>query len=110
MADRGRNVLLEILFSLIFRVLLKLICDITVNRLTSLFSRQVVIPIDARFQSAFVTIEGGSPALFGIGSFAPGAVLPYNLQVIKIEGSGLRIGNVRFALLVHENSASGAYA
>src|ERR1700683_1265207 len=70
--------------------------------------RYEVITVDIGLESTAVAVEGGGPWVLGVGRIAPGAVLPYDLQVIVFERGKLRIGYVGLTAFLHQNSARGA--
>ena len=71
----------------------------------ALVDRREVVAHHARLQRAFVAVEGRAPGILRIGRLAPAAVLPDDLEIAEIEGRCLRVGDVRLAGFVDENSA-----
>src|SRR5690349_9692770 len=66
-----------------------------------------IVIINTDLQRSFVAVERRTPRVFWIGCLSPTTVLPHHPEVIEVEGCGLRIGDVRFACFVDEDSSSG---
>src|SRR5688572_5042540 len=94
-----RDMPFEGLFRLIFRILLKLVLYVAMNRLGAFFNRHVVVAHHAGLECPFVAVERGAPWILGIGRVAPRAVLPDYFRAAKVEGRRLCIRNIRLALL-----------
>src|SRR5258708_40009548 len=85
------NVLFQVLFRLIDRVLLQLVLDVLVNGLSAIHWNEIVTH-NAHLKSALVAINGGAPRVFVVVWMSPSAVLPDDIHVAEIEGSKLGIG------------------
>src|SRR5258706_14574931 len=108
-ANGWRYVLLQILLRFIFRILLQLVCHITVDRL-ALVERYKIIAVDARFKRTLVTIKGCAPGVLGVARLTPGAMLPDHRQIIRVKGCRLGVWDVCFAPLINQNTAVGSDA
>src|SRR5688500_3823486 len=54
-------------------------------------------------------MDGCAPGIFGIGRMAPSTMLPDHRELFEVKGRSLRIGNVRLAAFVDENTAAGSH-
>ena len=101
----GRGyMLLQILFGLVLRILLQLVCHIAVDSLT-LVERSKIIAVYACLQRALVTIKCCAPRVFRVAWVTPGAVLPDHRQIIKNKSCRLRVWDVCFARFVYQLTA-----
>src|SRR6185369_12154711 len=70
-------------------------------------SRRELVLENAGLEGALLAINGRAPRIIAIDGFTPGAVIPDDLQIAKIERGRLRVGDVGFAGLVDEDSPGG---
>ena len=99
--------LLEVLFSLVFGILFKLVSDITVNRRATA-RRHEIVTVDAGLQGSFVAVDRGAPRILGVGSLTPGAMLPDDVKIAEIKRGRLRVGDIRLAPLVDQDATRRA--
>src|SRR5690606_23806339 len=91
---------LDVLFSLVLRVLLPLKQAVKVDRL-AVSVRDEVGHVGARLEGPLITVDKERPWVLRVDWVAPTAVLPLAVEVVVLEGGILRVGNVRLPLLLH---------
>jgi hypothetical protein len=62
-----------------------------VDFLSFIINRDKIIFVNIGFQGSFIAINEKSPGVIRVGRRAPGPVLPYAIQVIKLEDGRLCI-------------------
>ena len=80
------------------------------NRLGALAAGDKVGAHGACFERSLIAIDKEGPRIVGIRRRSPGTVLPDGVEVVKLEGGGLRVGYVRLAALLDEYPAGGGDA
>ena len=109
-ADGGGDVFLQVLFGLVFGVLLQFHGDVFVDGLFLAAAGDEVVAVHAGFERSLFSIESSAPWVFGIGGFTVGTVGPGHLEITKVKGGVLGICNVSCAVLVHQNAAGAGDA
>jgi hypothetical protein len=106
-ADGGGNVAFEILLGLVDRVLFELHFDVPMDGRLLLVEGLKIEAVYAGFEGSFLAVEGGAPGVLGVGRVAPTAMGPVDLDVAKIEGGFLGIGDVGDAGFIDKDAAGG---
>ncbi len=104
-AIRRCHVPLQVLLGLVLRVLLLLEQRLAGKGWLLLAVREEIVTIHAHLERAAFAVDGGAPRIFRVGRWAPGAMLPDDGELVEIESRGLRVGDVRFAVLLDEDAA-----
>ena len=69
-----------------------------------------IVAVDAGLQGSLVAVDRGSPGVLGVGRLAPGAMLPDDVEIAKVERGGLGVGDVGLGSLFDQDAARGADA
>ena len=100
---RGRRLELDILFLEIFGIFLALEHRIHVRGVPLIGDK--VVTIDTALERALVPVQHKGPGIGRIRRVAPGAMLPHRIEFRILEGRGLRVGDVRFPVLLDVDAA-----